>query len=185
MVIHDLVILQDCSVCPKQLYERVQDLPPELFNNIYTLVFTASESTVDVTSSYKPPILLQVYRSSREVFSKSYYDAVTFRFDDRVTMLTWLYPLEESHARDIQTIRVTEPVWYTGNAALRPRRIRYLQDWIITEVEQDMTRMGRLLISHALCVDIKCIKETSSVNYEGQMTKATPEGFFDWIKGDW
>lgn len=56
-----------------ELAQRVQNLPPELFNNVYELVFTANPATIEITDEYQPPHLLRVSKHSRKMFARSYY----------------------------------------------------------------------------------------------------------------
>lgn len=84
----------DCVDDMDDLTSRVHDLPPELFSRIYEFV-TAIEPKliVKITSTYRPPAILQLDHSSREELAKQYYGRGTvFRFanDDQNIVLVWL-----------------------------------------------------------------------------------------------
>ena len=53
--------------------ESIQSLPPELFNMIFNLVFTAVEDELGIDDDYRPSKLLSISRASRAFFAKSYY----------------------------------------------------------------------------------------------------------------
>lgn len=67
------------------LAARVQSLPQELYDHIYSEVFTApfdlAKIEIKVDDSYKPPAQLQVSRASREQFAQSYYGNTLFVFN--------------------------------------------------------------------------------------------------------
>jgi hypothetical protein len=68
------------------LVKLVQGLPPELFNNIKDLTFTATKGVVAVDRDYKPPTSLQVSKATREQYAISYYEfAKTLQFKDWAT----------------------------------------------------------------------------------------------------
>ena len=71
------------------LVELVQGLPPELFDIIKDLTFTATKRVVVIDKDYKPPTSLQVSKATREQYAESYYGyATTFE----VTEVTELAP---------------------------------------------------------------------------------------------
>ncbi|KAF2162682.1 hypothetical protein M409DRAFT_58094 [Zasmidium cellare ATCC 36951] len=58
---------------------RVQKLAPELFDEIFDLVFTLDDDpSVILTHDYKPPPQLQVDRASRATFAATYYPNTAF-----------------------------------------------------------------------------------------------------------
>ncbi|KAK3720993.1 hypothetical protein LTR37_003283 [Vermiconidia calcicola] len=94
------------SVSEKQsnmddLANRVQSLPPELYNHIYDDVFTSSTTTINVIGrKYKPPSALQVDRRSRFIFAMTYYsEGTTIILDAMYTwnVLHWLRSLNIRH----------------------------------------------------------------------------------------
>lgn len=46
--------------------ERVQALPPELYQEIYDLTFTPTSTEVFVTKEYQPPALLRINQATRK-----------------------------------------------------------------------------------------------------------------------
>ncbi|PPJ50768.1 hypothetical protein CBER1_07478 [Cercospora berteroae] len=84
----------DCVDDMEDLTSRVQDLPPELFSRIYEFV-TAVEPNliVEISSTYRPPPILQLDRTSREQVATQYYSRGTiFRFTTvkRQFVVKWL-----------------------------------------------------------------------------------------------
>ncbi|KAK3061507.1 hypothetical protein LTR53_019761, partial [Teratosphaeriaceae sp. CCFEE 6253] len=73
---------------------KVQALPVELQDLIYTFTFTAKSVIRYMDDTYKPPGLLQVDRASRLLFAQSYYCHTTlFECSDQKTLRTWLTSL--------------------------------------------------------------------------------------------
>ena len=73
------------------LMQRVQDLPPELFNQIYAHVFAVrcnndtrqfpnTAKSVFITEAYKHPSILQVSRAHRETVAEHYFANGMFVF---------------------------------------------------------------------------------------------------------
>lgn len=60
------------------LAERVQALPPELFNRIQDCTFTATSGEVDIFDDSLPPSCLQVSHDTRRKFAESYYPNTIF-----------------------------------------------------------------------------------------------------------
>ena len=59
----------------RSLVELVQNLPRELFDEIFELTFTSNALEVKIIGSYLPPPQLQVSRSTREAFAACYGDS--------------------------------------------------------------------------------------------------------------
>ena len=100
-----------------ELSGRIQALPAELYNLVFQYTFTADSSgkVVYVTSQHKPPSLLQVDRTSRATFARSYYGSNTiFAFrpapealsDYAQLSLLWVRSLAREHMVLISDIRV-------------------------------------------------------------------------------
>lgn len=72
----------------EELSKRIQDLPPELFNQIQDEVLSYEPPApnangyhfIDVTRMYRFPNFLQIDRSTRESLSIDYYSQKVFRF---------------------------------------------------------------------------------------------------------
>lgn len=89
------------------LTELVHDLPPELFNHIQDLVFTATESIVILNDGYKPPVSLQVSKATRRRFAQSFYGSATvFEVKDLVTLCKFLASLTYLHRHYIDRMRL-------------------------------------------------------------------------------
>ena len=91
-----------------KLSQRVQDLPPELFNQIYTETFQTDLQECSIDDSYKPPQLLQVNQASRSLFAQSYYGRTTFIFDKRAICYRWTKSLPDEHCLLLRTIRTVQ-----------------------------------------------------------------------------
>lgn len=89
------------------LNDRVQSLPPELFNWIRTLVFTAPNSKkIHLDRNSVPPAQLRVSRLSRKSFASQYYSANTFIFGDADVMCSWLKSLTKDHRLQLTAVRL-------------------------------------------------------------------------------
>jgi hypothetical protein len=86
--------------------ERVQALPPELFNTIYEDVFAAPTGVIKIQKDYKPPLKLAMGRDIRELFAKAYYSNNSFEFDCIHWFATWFVSLSKSHRRHLRDITV-------------------------------------------------------------------------------
>ncbi|KAK3066013.1 hypothetical protein LTR53_017795, partial [Teratosphaeriaceae sp. CCFEE 6253] len=76
--------------CVDDLSIKVQALPVELQDLIYTFTFTANPVIRYIDDTYKPPGLLQVDRTSRRLFAQSYYcHTTTFECNTYKTLTAW------------------------------------------------------------------------------------------------
>lgn len=66
--------------------ERVQSLPPELYNMICDEVFTVDPRERQITESYEPPKPLSIDSVSRELYAKTYYGSPIATFIHRVVV---------------------------------------------------------------------------------------------------
>lgn len=95
-------VLQTMEPC---LY-RVCDLPTELYDQIYDLVFAPLDENCTITPHYKPPAALQVNDATREQLAKTYYGKTTFFVEDAETCAKWLRSLTYRHGRAINDVRI-------------------------------------------------------------------------------
>lgn len=102
----------------KSLASLVQGLPAELYQEIYDLTFTTGAGEHSIKQNYKPPNCLQVNRSTRESFARSYYgEDSTFLVDgpaDRICA-KWINRLPDAHAAMLSEIRVVKPRMCTSS----------------------------------------------------------------------
>jgi hypothetical protein len=95
------------AVKPMTMAERVQSLPPELFNKIYEEVFTPPNSEiVKTTLSYRPSHLLAVDSASREKYAQAYYPKTTFDLTLVAWMNTWLSALNKGHRKLVRAVQL-------------------------------------------------------------------------------
>lgn len=109
------------------LADRVQALPPELFNKIYDLTFTTSPTIPSpdsynrqylifcrgygslqdrlIETPYQPPSNLQVNRATRANLAPAYYCGSLF-YITKDDLWDWLASLPTSHVHMIRKIRV-------------------------------------------------------------------------------
>lgn len=108
----------------KALNARVQALAPELFNRILDFVLETPTGVVKITNKYRPPIALQINRSSRETAKRYYGGNTTFdltgvptqaesrhqdsRFRPRKAT-TWLASLPVEHQHLLQRVHYSVP----------------------------------------------------------------------------
>lgn len=60
-----------------ELKQRLEDLPPELYDRIFDLTFAAKSGPHLISQHYKPPVQLQVSRATRQRFAEAYYQEGT------------------------------------------------------------------------------------------------------------
>ncbi|CZT15458.1 uncharacterized protein RCC_01314 [Ramularia collo-cygni] len=100
-------IKDECEV----MRERLEDLPQELYDQIYKTVFTAPPGVRNMHNGDGVNTrLLQISRASRALYAKSYYGAgADFVFTSEMylyhsTMLSWIQVLPAEHLEYIERI---------------------------------------------------------------------------------
>ena len=95
---------------------HVQGLPPELFNEIYSLVFTPppSGSAIRIHSNYKVPFQLQVSKRHSSEFATTYYGTNVFYFNSYNLMCKRLPTLSKSPHMPLKQIVYTGKDVHTG-----------------------------------------------------------------------
>ncbi len=88
----------------KSLTDRIQALPPELFDQIYKHTVTATHD--DVRNPLRPPLRLQLDHKSRELFAQSYYGEGPFSIH-MLSAQAGLDSLGPTHAGQIREIHLT------------------------------------------------------------------------------
>jgi hypothetical protein len=119
------------------LIERVQDLPPELFNKFKDLVFTHTPCTLKIDANYKPSKLLEVDKTTRDQFAKTYYGEITtFEISYAYHLREWLATLNAKHCALIREsqLRVTKP--NEARSRRTPAGVQGRQHW-----EQELFRV--------------------------------------------
>jgi hypothetical protein len=90
----------DCSV--SKIRQGLSNLPQELYDQIYTEVFTATPSQVrkldqSLRALLLPVKLMQISQTTRELYTTSFY-STSFEFSGELeTMLRWLASVPELH----------------------------------------------------------------------------------------
>ncbi|KAK1061286.1 hypothetical protein LTR74_011170 [Friedmanniomyces endolithicus] len=92
-------------------------LPQELRDIIYDLTFTTSSPPIRyINTTYKPPDLLQVNTTSRQLFAQSYYSTtILFECADSKLLGTWFRSLTPRHQDLIRALRYG-PSAHSGRA---------------------------------------------------------------------
>ncbi|KAK3720994.1 hypothetical protein LTR37_003284 [Vermiconidia calcicola] len=94
------VEVEDEADIEDDFVNRVQGLPPELYNHIYHDVFTPATPTIRIDESYEPPLLMQVDGQSRALFMERYYSKHAIIVADTIDwglVLDWLKSLSPLH----------------------------------------------------------------------------------------
>lgn len=93
------------------LIQRVQDLPPELFNHIRDSTFTVEvNKSIQIDTFFTPPGYLQVNRHARRVLALAYYRDNVFQFANGFTernstiLVKWLTSLPFEHLIHVETV---------------------------------------------------------------------------------
>jgi hypothetical protein len=89
------------------LEKLVQALPPELYNEVLRLTFTASASPRYISGSCKPPSSLQVSRDTRKHFGESYFGNGSVFYIESSIAWRWIAVLAFDHVRLISDIRLS------------------------------------------------------------------------------
>lgn len=88
------------------LVALLQTLPQELWNKIYDDVFIADDGPRHITHAYKPPTELQVSKSTRDLFARTYYgNEAHFEIDEGL-LVGWATALPQDHFLMIQSFNV-------------------------------------------------------------------------------
>lgn len=94
------------------LADHLRNLPQELFDLVYDMVFTADNGArVRIDNSYKPPCLLAVNRASHERYAKSYFHSSIFVMKINAYSAMWLVSLPMQHHGFLHEIRAS---WTTA-----------------------------------------------------------------------
>jgi hypothetical protein len=89
------------SLSKETLKTRLENLPQELYDEIFDYTFTPDGSAITVGTKYKPPSTLHVNQKTREKVAIRYYSSTKFTFDKEEAVLgKWLRCLQGAH-RDI------------------------------------------------------------------------------------
>ena len=80
-----------------ELHERIQDLPPELFTEIYHLVFAFNVSRVTIDHNYRPPAQLQVSAETWYQYADAFYGKTVFEFKQPSIFYKWVRGLSKAH----------------------------------------------------------------------------------------
>lgn len=93
------------------LATRLQNLPQELYDHIYNYTLDSVDySTVEITTSYKPPTCIQVSRETRATLVPRYYRNTTFEIGDSSKIvhyslvLEWLRSLQREHLTELRSV---------------------------------------------------------------------------------
>ena len=98
------------------LVQRVQDLPPELFNQIQSLVLSTSKYSADdpqyirVTAAYEFPKQLQIDRFHRDEFATSFYCKTVFIFKSWDLFRKFVSAISDAHLALTKGLRLTKLV---------------------------------------------------------------------------
>ena len=85
---------------------RVQGFPSELYDYIYTAVFTPFAARIVVSERYKPPPPLQIDRRSRALYAMTYYGNSVFVFDADDFFHAWLKALSKANFALLSEVHV-------------------------------------------------------------------------------
>ncbi|KAK3712794.1 hypothetical protein LTR37_008885 [Vermiconidia calcicola] len=93
-------VIHTIQASMEDLANRVQGLPPELYNHIYYEVFTPTTPTIRIDEFYNPPLAMQVDHHSRSLFTERYYSEHAIIVADTIDwglVLEWLKSLSSPH----------------------------------------------------------------------------------------
>ena len=141
----------------EDLAQRVQSLPPELFNIVLAEVFTPDTTTHKIDANYKPPKFLAVSRTTRETYAKAYYGGLdsSFVFELAVgkpiePLYRWLKCLPLSHLRMLSQVKL---VWtYVGVVRSSRHSVASRMVFLKRRVKAELDAAGPERAEDRLCV---------------------------------
>ncbi len=104
-----------------ELATRLQNLPTDLYNEIYQLTFTAPSEpeTRKIDQTTQPSHLLNVSQNSREIYAESYFGKNSPFYINMYGAKRWVQALQPSHAAKIKEIRITGYKFYYSSTEFR------------------------------------------------------------------
>ena len=96
--------------------DLIQDLPPELFNEIKNFVFTTTTRRVIIDEKYTPPTSLHVDKNTRSRFAELFYGSGTiYQFRQPYVLYRWLRSLSHDHLDMVEAmeLHVKPPLYIT------------------------------------------------------------------------
>jgi hypothetical protein len=91
----------------KSFEEFCQSLPPELYNEVLRLTFTASASPRYIDGTCKPPSSLHISRDTRKHFAESYFGNESVFYIESSIAWRWIAVLAYDHVRLMSDIRLS------------------------------------------------------------------------------
>lgn len=102
------------TMADDKLPALVQALPAELYTEIYSLTFTATNQPRYIKKKYKPPVLLRIDRTTREIFAKSYYRESSTFVISKALVTDWIRSLPKHHLDLISDIKLRDAnAWFS------------------------------------------------------------------------
>ena len=87
-----------------ELAHHIQNLPPELADQIFELALAWDKDAHTIDEFYEPPTLLHIDRTSRQKYAYPFFNA-TFQVDNTPLLLRWLKSLPAEHLSLIKALR--------------------------------------------------------------------------------
>ncbi|KAJ9628523.1 hypothetical protein H2203_002423 [Taxawa tesnikishii (nom. ined.)] len=91
-----------------ELSDLINNLPPELYIQIFDLTFTPDADIRYIKADYKPPRLLHVNRQSRQRFAKLYYGENAIFHTNGANGSRWVKSLPQAHRDMVRKIRFSD-----------------------------------------------------------------------------
>lgn len=137
------------------LRNQLDNLPQEIYDDIYELVFIAKPSVVQIIyhKDYDFPRLLHVDQVSRATYAKSYFSNTSFIFADVYQATLWLCLLSRDHI-DLCTKVVLAMKCDEGSYEWRDQKAR-LWGWTPGNVVDHVELVGTSKVS---AVQIDCMR---------------------------
>lgn len=85
------------ALAVSDLPQRIRNLPQELFDHVFDLVFEGPPDFTVITQDWTPPPQLHVSRTSRHKFATQYYGKGTFHFHDPELLARWFATMTFDH----------------------------------------------------------------------------------------
>lgn len=106
-----LTTTQSTTASMPDFTQRIHNLPPEIFNQIFELVFTPEPGPITIDRTYRPPVQMRVSRALRTQYAADYYSPDRTFTACRLSngeIFRWLQSLPVAHRDRIYKIRTTD-----------------------------------------------------------------------------
>lgn len=133
-----------------ELCERLDLLPRELFDYIYSLTFLPIENHIVVNADYRPPSNLQISRTTRKTAALQYFTITEFHFTDHNLCLKWLLSLPKEHLSMLRSVHCESVSESHGGLDLFNHEARMHRDRVVYQLKERGVELSRNVLKFAI-----------------------------------